>query len=90
MHRDDWVVSYLSLYKNKQGKNKRTQAKTCVLMVKNLKEYIEKLAKSEAESFSHLKDGDTIHVCYDADGGGGRFVAEFAFLNRKDNTIKHI
>ena len=88
VHRDDWVVSYPSLYKNKQGKNKRTQAKTCVLMVKNLKEYIEKLAKSEAESFSHLKDGDTIHVCYDADGGGGRFVAEFAFLNRKDNTIK--
>ena len=26
-------------------------------------------------------------MCYDADGGGGRFIAEFAFLNRKDEKI---
>ena len=26
-------------------------------------------------------------VCFDADAGGGRFVATFAFLNRKDSSV---
>jgi len=86
--REDWNEIYPSLYKNKQGKNKRVQSETCVLVVKNLGEYISKMANSEKEAFSEFKDGDEIHVCYDADGGGGRFIAEFAFLNRKDQKIK--
>ena len=35
--RDDWQASNHMLYKNKQGKNKRLQAETCVLKVDNLK-----------------------------------------------------
>ena len=26
-------------------------------------------------------------MCFDADAGGGRFVATFAFLNRRDSSI---
>jgi len=85
--RNDWEEIYPSLYKNKQGKNTREQSETCVLIVKDMKSYIQKMAQSESNHFSELKNGDEIHVCYDADGGGGRFIAEFAFINRKDEDI---
>ena len=32
-----------------------------------------------------LEDGDILPVIIDGDAGGGRFVAEFTFLNRKTN-----
>ena len=62
--------------------------KTCVLSVKNLKAYIEKIAEAEKDNLSNLEDMDEIMVCYDGDGGGGRFVCEFAFLNNIDRKIK--
>ena len=34
-----------------------------------------------------LVDGDELHVCWDGDGGGGRFVAEFTFLNNEDRKV---
>ena len=34
-----------------------------------------------------MSDGDILKVCYDADAGGGRFVAEFTFLNVNNETI---
>ena len=35
-----------------------------------------------------LEDGDILPVIIDGDAGGGRFVAEFTFLNRKDKSLK--
>ena len=56
--------------------------------MKNLKAYIEKIAEAEKDNLSNLEDMDEIMVCYDGDGGGGRFVCEFAFLNNIDRKIK--
>ena len=30
---------------------------------------------------------DELEICYDGDGGGGRFVCEFAFINNIDRKI---
>ena len=54
--KDDWEASYENLYKNKQGKYVNTKKKTCVLSVKNLKEYIEKIANKESENLIHSED----------------------------------
>ena len=86
--RDDWLESKEMLYKLKQGQNARKQTETCVLKVKELKTYIGKIVTSEAENLTHLSNGDKLKICYDADGGGGRFLAEFAILNGKDQNIK--
>ena len=51
--------------------------KTAILKVKNLKQYIEKVANSKANSLKHLNSGDNLEVCLDLDAGGGRVVAEF-------------
>ena len=75
---------YENLYKNKQGKYVNTKKKTYVLSVKNLKEYIEKIANKESEN---LIQSEELHLCLGGDGGGGRFVAEFAFLNTQDKSI---
>ena len=86
--KDDWNVSYEELYKNKQGENVNLKKKTCILSVKDLLSYIQKMAVAESENLDNLKDMDELQVCYDGDGGGGRFVAEFAFLNNSDRKIK--
>ena len=67
------------LYRNKQGNNKSTQKKTHVAIVKDLKAYIQTHAMNEKDQ---LEDGDILPVVIDGDAGGGRFVAEFTFLNR--------
>jgi len=85
--RVDWDESKEMLYQNKQGDKKRKQIETAVLKVKNLPEYILKIAQSEAENLSHLENGDILKLCYDADAGGGRFIGEFTFLNCKDEII---
>ena len=41
--------------------------------VKNLHQYIEKLAREEAEN---LPNSGELQVCLGGDGGGGRFVSE--------------
>ena len=87
IHRELWEEGKEMLYKNKQGSNIRKQTETAVLKVKNLRDYIEIIAQSEKENLSHLKDGETLKLCYDADAGGGRFVAEFTFLNCKNELI---
>ena len=85
IHRELWEEGKEMLYKNKKkGSNIRKQTETAVLKVKNLRDYIEIIAQSEKENLSHLKDGETLKLCYDADAGGGRFVAEFTFLNCKN------
>ena len=75
----------VKMYKNKQGKNKIWAQETTVLIVENLFEYIVKIAEGESEdidlSMSYLP------LCFDGDAGGARFVATFAFLNRKDRSI---
>ena len=58
---------------------------TCVFTVKNLHQYIEKLAREEAEN---LPNSGELQVCLGGDGGGGRFVSEEAFLNTLDKSIK--
>ena len=50
--------------------------------VKELRSYIQKNAEAERENLAHLKDLDELEICYDGDGGGGRFVCEFAFINK--------
>ena len=55
--------------------------------VKNLKSYIQKVAVAEKDNLVNLKSGDSLQVCWDGDGGGGRFVAEFAFINNADRKI---
>ena len=32
--------------------------------------------------------GDILPVCFNGDAGGGKFVAQFTFLNRKDKALK--
>ena len=44
------------------------------------------LAKSESEELD-LESGE-LPLCFDADAGGGRFLAIFTFLNRKDGEVK--
>ena len=80
-----WNFKKLMLYRNKQGKNKRTQKKTHVAIVKDLKSYIQTHAQNEKDD---LMDDDILPVVIDGDAGGGRFVAEFTFLNRKDKSLK--
>ena len=80
-----WNFQKLMLYRNKQGKNKRTQKKTHVAIVKDLKSYIQTHAQNEKDD---LMDDDILPVVIDGDAGGGRFVAEFTFLNRKDKSLK--
>ena len=53
--REDWESSYEELYKNKQGKEARVKKNTCVFTVKNLHQYIEKLAREEAENLPNSK-----------------------------------
>ena len=83
--KEDWKTTEIKMYKNKQDKNKRLAQENTVLIVENLFEYIVKIAEGESEdidlSMSYLP------VCFDGDAGGGRFVATFAFLNRKDRSI---
>ena len=88
VNREDWEANEHDLYIHKQGNNVNQKKKTCVLSVKNLKTYIQKMAEAEKDNLRNLKDMDEIIVCYDGDGGGGRFVCEFAFLNNIDRKIK--
>ena len=85
--KDDFETTYHDLYRNKMGKNADKKKRTCVLNVKNLKTYIEKVANIEKDNLVSLGDGDDLHLCWDGDGGGGRFVAEFTFLNNDDRKI---
>ena len=83
--KEDWKVDTKNLYKYKQGKNKAKPQETTVLMVKDLHSYIAKIALSESNDLDlSMKQ---LPVCYDADAGGGRFVASFAFLNRTDRSV---
>ena len=83
--KDAWSFQEHMLYRNKQGQNKKTQKKTQVAIVKDLKSYIQTHAMCEKDQ---LGDGDILPVVIDGDAGGGRFVAEFTFLNRKDKSLK--
>ena len=85
IEKSDWLFVKKNLYKYKQGKNRAKPEETPVIMVKDLRQYIIKVAESEADDLD-LTMGK-LPVCFDADAGGGRFVASFAFLNRKDSTI---
>ena len=78
---------HIYLYKNKQGNNVSEKKETSVLFVKSLESYIQKLATAEKDNLENLSDMDELAVCYDGDGGGGRFVAEFAFINNKDRKV---
>ena len=85
--KEDWDTTFHDLYRNKMGKNADKKKRTCVLNVKNLKSYIQKVALAEKDNLVNLKTGDSLHVCWDGDGGGGRFVAEFAFINNADRKL---
>ena len=80
-----WSFQKHMLYGNKQGKNKRKQKKTHVAIVKNLKSYIQIHACKESDQFC---EGNILPVVITGDAGGGRFVLEFTFLNRKDKSLK--
>ena len=75
------------MYIHKTGNNVNEKKKTCVFSVKELRSYIQKNAEAERENLAHLKDLDELEICYDGDGGGGRFVCEFAFINNIDRKI---
>ena len=75
------------MYIHKTGNNDNEKKKTCVFSVKELRSYIQKNAEAERENLAHLKDLDELEICYDGDGGGGRFVCEFAFINNIDRKI---
>ena len=57
-----------------------------MLLVKDLTTYIEKIAESESAALE-VQSG-VLPVCFDADAGGGRFLAVFTFLNREDGDVK--
>ena len=66
----------------------RNQKTTTILRVKNLLQYIEKMANSKADNLKHLNSGDDIEICLDLDAGGGRVVAEFGIISEKSETQK--
>ena len=86
VRREDWNFLKKNIYKNKQGKNREIPSETIVLLVKDLTAYVTSMAENEKSQLD-LTFGE-LPVCFDADGGGGRFVATFAFLNRIDGEIK--
>ena len=86
--RDDWEATEYDLYIHKTGNKVNEKKRTCVFSVKDMKSYIQKNAEAEKNNLSHLKDMEEIQVCYDGDGGGGRFICEFAFINNIDRKIK--
>ena len=86
VRREDWNFLKKNIYKNKQGKNREIPSETMVLLVKDLTAYVTSMAENEKSQLD-LTFGE-LPVCFDADGGGGRFVATFAFLNRIDGEIK--
>ena len=86
--RDDWEATEYDLYIHKTGNKVNEKKRTCVFSVKDMKSYIQKNAEAEKNNLSHLKDMEEILVCYDGDGGGGRFICEFAFINNIDRKIK--
>ena len=83
--KSDWIFERKDLYKYKQGKMRAKPEDTAVIRVKDLPEYITKIAKSEKSDLD-LKEGKLL-CCFDADAGGGRFVTSFGFLNRKDESV---
>ena len=87
INRDDWDSEYHDLYIHKTDNNVNEKKITCVFSVKELRSYIQKNAEAERENLAHLKDLDELEICYDGDGGGGRFVCEFAFINNIDRKI---
>ena len=54
-------------------------------MVRNLFQYIIKHAQSKYNELDLTIN--SLHVCFDADAGAGRFVAFFAFMNRLDGKV---
>ena len=86
--RDDWEEVNETLFSQKQGKHIRDQKVTTIARVKNLRNYMEKIANSIQPKLQHLKDGEELEVCLDLDAGGGRVVAEFGFLNENSETLK--
>ena len=58
--------------------------KTCIFTVRNLLGYIEKLAEEDGDNLLHSEE---LLLCLGGDGGGGRFVAEFAFLSTLDKSV---
>ena len=61
--KDDWEVTYHDLYRNEMGKNADRKKRTCLLNVKNLKSYIQKMALAEKRNLENLNDGDAHHIC---------------------------
>ena len=57
MFREDWEDSEHYLFTHKQGKNIRNLKKTTILRVKDLREYIEKVANSKTGGLKHLENG---------------------------------
>ena len=45
--KNDWEITFHDLYRNKMGKNADKKNRTCLLNVKNLKLYIQKMALAE-------------------------------------------
>ena len=84
--KEDWDCQKMNIYTHKQGKNKGLPTETPVLQVKCLESYIAKMAESEALALD--LSAKELPICFDADAGGGRFLAVFAFLNRNDQDIK--
>ena len=86
VNKEDWAVLKMNIYQNKLGKSKDIPKETTVLLVKDLTNYIEKMAESESAALD-VQSG-VLPVCFDADAGGGRFLAVFTFLNREDGDVK--
>ena len=84
--KEDWNFLKRNIYQNKQGKSKGIPKETTVLLVKNLTSYMIKMGESESEELD--LSSKVLPVCFDADAGGGRFLATFTFLNRKDGDVK--
>ena len=86
VNKEDWAFLKMNKHQNKQGKSKDILKETTVLLVKDLTKYITKLAESESAALD-VQSGE-LPVCFDADAGGGRFLAVFTFLNREDGEVK--
>ena len=86
VEKSDWKVVEKKLFRNKQGKEKEKSKETEVIMVKDLTSYIRKVAVGESDELDFSMG--CLPVCFDADAGGGRFMASFAFLNRLDGKVK--
>ena len=82
---NDYKKDTKLICKNKQGNKKACVEETAVTMVKDVKQFVAKVIKTEAE---FLTDEEKVDIAVSVDAGGKRVVSEVTIVNRSDKKVK--